>query len=243
MHKSIRFALVLAILLAVVLSQSVQASSDNTSIVRDVIMEEETDIPQDLAFSVGNTCLGHAYFKQAVANEDGMCAVFSLHVNPEDPADVNFKKAYIDIYDVDGSFLQELSFITPHTFSMELTDETVNLFFYDSVLIYTLQTQALHRYKITPLSDADSEKLLPAKEFTCGDWTYRCTKGWNGYVQLTRTSNLETQILVDMPGMKRLLWESVFPGLAAAVAITLVGVGIWIKRKKNEGQGDGSVVP
>ena len=104
----------------------------------------EIELPSDLNFSVNDTCTGHAHFQQATANEKGMFAVYAWHHNPNDYKDFSMAKAYIDIYLADGSFYRELAFTSTQDFSVELTEETVNVYFYLSVLVYDLQTQELH---------------------------------------------------------------------------------------------------
>ena len=116
--------------------------------VYDIPIIKEIDLPEDLDFSIHDSCSGHAYFQQATADEAGNFAVFSLHYDVENLANTDFSKAYIDIYRSDGSFLQEVSFHTTFGFVVQLEGDVMRIYFYKSVLIYNISTQELHHYEI-----------------------------------------------------------------------------------------------
>lgn len=199
---------------------------------------EEISLPQDLNFTINKTCSGHAYFMQAAADENGCFAVYSRHINPDDHSEFNLKRVYIDIYQPDGSFLQELSFITSLDFAFEFKNSIISIYFYNSVLFYNLITQELSHYSIPDGSAVNGGlyEQLRSKTFTVGNWTYRYKKGFNGYVKLIRSNNQQEQILVEMPGSGNLLRKVIIPGGAVGILTTVIIV--WqIKRKHNPRKG------
>lgn len=182
---------------------------------------EEIDLSQDLNFTVNNNCSGHTYFMQAAANTRGCFLVYSRHINPDNYSDVNFKKVYIDVYHSDGTFWQELSFTASFDMAVAFEENTVIIYFYDSVLVYDLATQEIHSYAISE-GAAISEGLykeLRSKEFTVGEWTYLCKKAFGDYVELVRSNGNQVQVLVEMPGTSSFWGNVVFPG-------SVIGIGI-----------------
>lgn len=193
---------------------------------------EEIDLPQELNFSVSNTCSGHAYFMQAAANENGGFAVYSRHVDPSDFSQVDFKKVYIDIYHSDGTLLQELSFTTALAFAFAYEENAVNIYFHDSVLIFDLIAQELRHYAIPEGAAVNGGmyKQLRSKEFSAGNWIYSYKKGFNGYVKLLRSDGKQMQLLVEMPGSGELLRKVILPGGIAGIIWMMIAV--WQLKKK-----------
>lgn len=177
---------------------------------------EEIDLPDDLNFSVSDTRLDHIYFEQVTAREDGSFAVYSCYHDPKNYVKGTFERKYIDIYDADGNFLQELFFTTSQPITAELTDETLNIYTYISVLVYDLETQELHNYATPEGAVAESGLMtaLRAEEFVSGEWTYHCEEDFDGYTKLVRSNGEEEQVLVEMPGTGNSFWNLVFPGIA-----------------------------
>ena len=197
---------------------------------------EAIELPPDLNFTVSHSCSGHAFFMQATANESGYFAIFTLHVNPDDLSDVDFKKVYIDIYQPDGTFLQELSFTTPLALTVALEENHVNIVFDNTVLVYDFVTQELSHIAIP--TEATGNNGTPAqwvsKNFSVGDWDYTCKKGFLGYVKLSRTNGEQEQVLVEMPGNHLYLQKLIIPGSAAAGAIIMITVYCRKKRVENK---------
>lgn len=201
---------------------------------------EEIDLPQDLNFTVSNTCSRHAYFMQAAADETGCYLIYSRHINPDDYSDVDFEQVYIDIYNSDGGFLQELSFKTPLDCAVELKEGTVNIYFYTSVLTYDLATREVHHYAIPEGSavNGDMYKQLRSPKFTAGNWEYSYKKGFNGYVKLLRSDGEQVQVLVEMSGTGNFFWKVIFPG--AVIGIIVMIIIVWrFKSSTGHSTGDG----
>lgn len=195
---------------------------------------EEIELPKDLNFTVNDTCTGHAYFMQATANEEGAFAILSLHVNPNDYRDYDFGKLYIDLYRPDGTFYQELSLETSFGFVIELETDRLNLYFYDWLMVYDLETQELTNYEI-PRGDPlfGGMNQLRQRKFTVGDWEYTCKKDMRGYVELNRTDGIQTQTLVKMRGSGEFLVEVILPSSIIGAVISIVAWRIFRKRKTN----------
>lgn len=196
---------------------------------------DEIDLPQDLNFCVNTTCSKHVCFMQATAREDGCFAIYSRYIDTAEYSGNSFKKAYIDIYYADGSFYRELSFTTPLDLAIELTETSVNIYFYTSVIVYDLETQELRHYSI-PSGTIENEGVfqkLRSEEFVCGDWKYMLEKSFDGYLKLTRSNDDQIQVLIEMPGTGNSFWNVLFPGIVSGIiGITVIA---WIiKRRKRE---------
>lgn len=224
----------LLLVTAVVVALSIAPTLGFASEIGYVTSGEEIDLPPNLNFTVNEACTGHAYFMQAAANEVGDFAVFSLHVNPNDHTDIDYKKAYIDIYHSDGTFLQELSFTTSESLAFEFNEDTIYIYFYSSVLVYDLKTQGLCHYAIPKGSAVNGGKYdqLREKEFTAGSWVYTCKKSLGVYTTLIRSNHEKTQVLVEMPGNSN-LWKAGIPGIVSGIVIVLLSIAWQRKRKQS----------
>ena len=194
---------------------------------------EEIELPDDLNFSVSDTRLDHIYFEQVTAREDGSFAVYSCYHDPKNYVKGTFERKYIDIYDTDGNFLQELFFTTSQPIAAELTDETLNIYTYISVLVYDLETQELHHYSIPEGAMMDSLYFeLREEDFVSGEWTYHCEKDFDGYTKLVRNNGEQEQVLVEMPGTGNNFWNLIFPGIA--LGFLLLALKMVFKKAKNK---------
>lgn len=225
---------IILILLAALLTVSSASYSVFASEAEDVPLLEKIPLPDGLNFQVNDSCSEHAYFMQAAANDRGGFAVYSMHVNYKNGLDHDFEKAYIDIYNPDGSFSQEISFFTPFDFSFSLESSCVKMYFYDYVLLYDLDTRELTSYStyagLARTSDFYYE--LRKSRFSAGDWTYECKRGFNGYEKLIRTSNNERQIIVEMHGSGPLIRQVILPGGICGLVGFVACIIIFRKRKQ-----------
>ena len=200
---------------------------------------DRIDLPQELNFAINDICTEHAYFMQAAANELGNFAIYTRHVNPKDNSDVDFNKVYIDLYHNDGKFMYEMTFTTPLDLAIELGEASVNIYFYDYMLIFDFLTQELSSYSIPEGVAVNSGlyKHLRSKSFVAGDWTYSCQKAIDGYIKLTRSNDTQEQILVEMPGNGNFWSRSLLVGGGfGAICITIV---VWQFMRKHHKTGDG----
>ena len=180
---------------------------------------------------------------QATAREDGCFAVYARQVDMDNRYGTDFEKVYIDLYDSDGDFLQEISFTTPFDLAVELTKETVNIYFYKSILVYNLETQELLNYSISDGAAVNGGvyKNLRKKEFVSGEWTYICKKTSGEYTELIRSNDDQLEVLVELSGSGVSFWNVYFPGVAIAVTGILFKELLKKRKKKMMKTGKGSV--
>lgn len=198
-------------------------------------VSKEVEVPEKLNFKVSDTQAKYDYFLQAIAHEDGWFVICTNLSNTKDQYIVDYEKKYIDIYDADGVFRQELSFVSSQNFVIELTESTVNIFFYDSVLIYNFEKQDLKYYTIPVGVTKEYEKSgiysYHEKEFISGEWTYKCYESTAtiGYNKLTRQNRDNMQKLVDIGDTGHEFYVYVI----TSVSIALVGVLsiVWWKKR------------
>ena len=86
-------------------------------------------VPEGFSIQSSEMCTEHDFFYQAAARDDGWYSIYYRNTDMRMEEGVNL--VYIDIFNSDCEFQQELSFVTPHDFTMELTDCSVNLYFYN----------------------------------------------------------------------------------------------------------------
>ena len=190
----------------------------------------EYQIPDDFEFQISDACSGHSSFKQATAREDGWFAVCSLHTKTERGNEEIFNLHYIDIYDSNGKFVEEISFSTELDNAIELTDDTLFIYFQTFVVSYNLQSREVLSYSIPPRATIENGLLfmLEKDKFTSGEWTYYSTGGWVNYTKLTRSNTSETQVLLDYTSEYCLL----FPMLFAIIVLNLLFASFLIYKSK-----------
>ncbi len=197
-----------------------------------VTVTKEIDLPEDLSFSESDVVSRYDYFDQVTAREDGSFAVYARQVDMDNPNNNDFEKVFIDLYDSDGDFVKELSFSTPASLAIELAEETLNIYFYQSLLVYNLDTKELKNYSVSKEAVDDSGVFdrLRVNEFKCGKWKYSCKKTNGYYTELVRNSGDEEQILLTTTGTDFSLWKSILAG----IGIALIGplFSIWMKKRK-----------
>ena len=182
---------------------------------------EEIELPAEMNFSVSDTSTEQAFYFQAAADEDGYVAVCFPHVDPDDYSNVDFGKAYIDIYGPDGVLLKEISFTDSGGRALEVKDGKVYVYLYDSVLIYDIKNQEAHYYA---MPDVLAEKSgLQQRTFTAGKWEYTCTRGVLGYVKLVRSDGEQEQVLVDRTDSNAIrIKTTVLPAIASGAIWFLI---------------------
>lgn len=197
----------------------------------EIAIGKEIPLPEDLAFKVNATCTDHVFFLQAAACPDGSFAVYSRTGKRYHPSSTDFRNVYIDIYDQNGVFQQELSFNTDSSLLVKLTEKTVKIYFYTNVLIFNRETQALKNYSVDRDAVINSGIFdsLKNEQFACGDWTYSCKKSLEGYTQLARSNENETQILVQMPGTGNTIWNTFLRGPLFGIAG--IAVIVFLRKK------------
>lgn len=193
---------------------------------------------ESIGFSDANACSGHVYFDQFSVNQNQWVAVCYRFSETDDKTGGSFSRVYIDIYDAEGDFFKEISFDTSQEIAIELTENAVLVFFHTHVMAYTWEDNGICGYQ---MADYDSLRGgifsdLRKAERTVGEWTYRAKKALHGYTKLVRQSGSTEQVLVELPGTKFNVQNTMLPAVligAAAIALT-VAYSSATKRRKPE---------
>lgn len=196
---------------------------------------------ESIGFSDSSVCSGHVYFDQFSVNQNQWVAVCYRFSETDDKTGGSFSRAYIDLYDAAGNFYKEISFDTSQEIAIELTENAVLVFFHTHVMAYTWEDNAICGYQMADYDSVRSDIFsgLRKAELTVGEWTYRAKKSFHGYTKLVRENSGVTQTLVDLPGTKFNIQNSVLPALligTAAVVVTVVYGYTAKKHKKNTKQ-------
>lgn len=167
----------------------------------------EYQLPEELSIHFSDVCSGHSSFKQATAREDGWFAVCSLHTNTDSREQI-YSLHYVDIYDNNGDFVGELSFSTDLDNAVELTDDSLIIYFQTFIVSYNLQSGEILSYSIPHRATVENGLLfeLESDNFASGEWTYRSTGGWVNYTKLTRANDFESQVLLDYSSNDYISW-------------------------------------
>lgn len=198
----------------------------------------EVEIPSDFNFSVGSCSIEHLFYTQATANENGYFAVCMPHLDQRNLSEDTFKKQYIDIYYPDGSFWKEISFSTQFDYTIELTADFINIYFYSYYVQCGLFDDVISCYAIADGAAMESglREFLRQEQFTQGKWTYRCQKTALDYTRLVRSDGITEEIIINMPGQGlRFYFPITISVLAAGISLVLICV---IRKRKTE---DGSL--
>lgn len=225
MSQLFRTTMVTLFCTAIMCMMIISVAGEDTSTNQDQFLK-------DLSLSVLNTQTEHEYFTQAAANAAGQFILVARYTNIRENQDLVFRMHYIDIFDSDGSFVQELSFLTEASFVAGITETHINLYFYDCVVSYELATQIVHYQAVLPgeFIENGTFKDLQSSSFSVGEWEYRCKKGFHGYTQLTRESGSGVEILASFPGNGYTIWNTL--GAAALGALLILAIVICIKKRK-----------
>ena len=180
---------------------SINVSAIKIDAINSVEILREEELPENFNFIVSDKCTHHNFFEQATAREDGSFATCTNGV-VVDGVRSDTNKEFIDIYDADGKFIEELRFETSSAVAIELTQTTLNIFLYSEVICYDLRSKDV-KYYITPEYEAytsDYVQNLRKDKFTVGEWTYKYKGTIFGHTRLIRSNGTQKQILVEMEG-------------------------------------------
>lgn len=194
----------------------------------------EYPLPDDFSIHISDICSGHSSFEQVTAREDGWFAVCSLYTNTEEWTDQIFSLHYIDIYDNNGKFVEELSFSTELDNAIELTDDALNIYFQTFIISYNLQSKEIFSYSIPPRATVENGLLFQLEDdrFTAGEWTYHSTGGWVLYAKLTRSNDFETQVLLDYSSGDYFSWVYSMCFVAAIIVLLSVSLSFYTSKVK-----------
>lgn len=228
---------VIHILIALIVLVFFSTVVGHASSFSDISLGEEISLPDDLALSIESTCSTHPYFMQVSARADGVFVVYSrCTTTKKEPGNI-FKRVYLDLYDNDGDFLKEISFDSPFEFDIELSDQSINMYFRTYVLVFDLKSETMKCYSVhgdidqltTPFNQFGDVK------FSSGNWDYHCVKSVDGFTKLTRSNNDTTQLLVEMPGTGMKLWKLII--LPIILALVLGYIPVALRKVKDRSKG------
>lgn len=193
----------------------------------------EVELPEDFNFSIGMCSTEHLFYKQATANDQGCFAVCMPHLDQNNLSEDTFKKQYIDLYHADGSFWKEISFYTQFDYSIELTTDFLNIYFYSYVVKYDLVDDIVACYAIPDgaVMECGLAATLRQDQFAKGKWTYQCQKTALDYTKLVRSDGKREETLINMPGQGVTFY---LPITISAFAASIAIVGLYIVRKSKK---------
>ena len=189
---------------------------------------KEMQLPQNINITAKTTCSGHQFFTQASACEDGSYLITTLQIDENPASKETFERVFIDIYDSTGEFIEELSFTTTFDFVVEMTATTVNIIFYDYVVVYNYTTKEFSCFEIADAINTNQVfHRLRKERFVSGEWEYCCTKSpFMGYKTLTRNNGKSEQVLIDFPGLVGVANKAYIGGIIGftvfAILLTLI---------------------
>ncbi len=219
-------------------------SSVNAFDVNGVPVISETEVPRNLNLVINKNYAKHSYLKQISANQMGEYALFFRNDKAE--GDVKpFNYVYIQLFNSKCDFVQEISFFSKEDLTIQLTDETLNIYFCKIILVYKFDNQTFSAYSTEDWAALDSGIIseLRKSTFTIGEWTYKYKRGYMGYTGVSRSNDLEEQVLFKTDKETIDFYSVVLPGVSIGAVICIAGYVIITRRKTNQGTntGDGSV--
>lgn len=207
-----------------------------SALTYDGITLEESDMPAIMDFSTRSACSGHACFLQASAYEDGSFLIYTRNLADSGASETISKTAYIDIYNANGEFVEEVSIATPFDLAVEKLETAINIYFYNGIMTYDYITKELHYYDLPDSVDVQYTILaLREKTFTCGDWEYSYAKSpVMGYSKLIRSNENGEETLIDLPGLKNIANKLRIGQLIGITAFAAGVLFIVMKKKKKK---------
>ena len=194
---------------------------------------ELVDMPADFNEQINDSCSGHSDFMQVSAQDDGAFVVYSRSM--KDSKKPTFQQVFIDVYDPEGVFVKEISFMSPQDLAVEMVDDRVVVYFYSNVYVYDLREEETYYYSSS--GDHDEQyglfSILREQPFKAGEWTYSCSKSIfdDYYTTLVRTNGENEQILVSLDGDADDLKARILPVLLGMICILSIPV-LYKKLKK-----------
>lgn len=188
-------------------------------------IENTQVLPENSFAEVFDSCSGHPKILYAHAREDGWFITTSFIKNEkaDNGEGITFG---IDIYDAKGEFCKELVFSTSQSILTEITSGGVNVYFYDHVITYDIQSGKFVRndypggylYEIEWIND------LTKRKFSVGEWDYSFSPivPWGNPTTLIRSNGQERQVLVSFSNPFQDICSIASPIMAVILCIAVV---------------------
>lgn len=193
----------------------------------------EIPVPEEYQLIVSSVCSTHQNFQSIATNQEGFAAIYSRNTKIDQPEQFDNIK-YIDLFNADGDFVEEIQFSTSLPVEIELTEDTLNIYFHINILTYNLKERSFHYYAL-PSGVNLATDFLPAvrnKSLDVGSWSYSLEKELDGYKSVSRT-NIVTgveQTLMSCVGSKRTPLNTIV--IPAVVSILILFWGINCRKNK-----------
>lgn len=166
----------------------------------------EIPVPEEYQLLVSSICSTHQNIQSVATNQEGFAAIYSRNTAVNQPEQVDCSK-YIDLFNADGDFVEEIQFNTSLPVEIELTEDTLIIYFHINLLTYNLKERSFHYYAL-PSGVNLATDFLPVirnKSLDVGEWSYSMEKELDGYKSVSRI-NIVTgveQTLMSCVGSKR----------------------------------------
>lgn len=195
--KTVRFLILVILFLSIFPNTYVFASEDVASAVF-----ADYSIPEDFDFTVQDTCSEHDFFFHVSVRDDGWFAVFYRTAVQTVTENEMLSRVYIDIFNADGEFLQEISFESSDDITLELTADSLDMYFYDYMLSYSLSTREVQGFRIPDNYAVESglSSEFQRKTFEVDGWKYECGRTLIGYTTIKRTKGNTEELLLSLSG-------------------------------------------
>lgn len=234
MSRIIRFILI-SILILTVLFSGLGVSADTAETFPKIT---EYDIAEKYNISIRDTCAGHTYFTYATFSEEGWFTIFCNTSEKEAEGTDPSAYLYIDIYNEEGVFQKEISFECRNSFACELTGQVLQMYFYNDMIRYDLQTGEIQGYHIPENYAEKKGSVFEIKKiaFEMDGWQYKCSRGLLGYTSIMRTKGNQTETLLklsaNVPGSNLPFWAFMIRSGVGALAAGFLIKYLWKKLRK-----------
>lgn len=202
--------------------------SDSVSICNQQILEDHELVVQD-------KCSGHSFFFHVKVRDDGWFVVFYRSANQNKAEDEYLSRVYIDLFNADGEFQKELSFVSYDDVVLDFTDSTIDIYFWDYMLSYELSTDTFRKCSI-PDNYAKESGLYSEfiqKTIEADGWKYECGRNVLGYTSIRKTKgNVEKELLSlsgHVPGVS-VSFTDIMPYVVVSVLSIAVVITIMFRR-------------
>ncbi len=195
----------------------------------------EIPIPEEYQLIVSSVCSIHQNFQSVATNQEGFAAIYSRNTKVDQPEQFDNIK-YIDLFNTDGDFIEEIQFCTSLPVEIELTEDTLMIYFHINILTYDLKERSFHYYAL-PSGVNLAADFLPAirnKSLDVGDWRYSLEKELDGYKTVSRINIVtgENKTLMSCAGSERTPVNTIAIPAVISILILIWGINCR-KNKKN----------
>lgn len=225
-----RFLILVAVILVCICMLSICTCAEN---YHGIPIEHSQSFPEDAIIDVHDFCSGHTKISYADARDDGWFITTSF-ITPKGYQTNERISFGIDIYDEKGNFYKELTFATSQAILTEIAEEGVNIYFYDHVITYDIESEMFicNNFPAGYLYECEWADNLTKRKFTVGEWNYSLSPivPWGNTTTLIRNNGQERQVLVSFNSPFQDVFMIAAPILAVILCISIMA----IKKRKQQ---------